>query len=173
MKQLLLHALTCCAILLPVQQASAQKKYGDLTPNTKFKMVVTKVTATVNTGSGNKPTQVPSGMPKFKVKDKIAFTIGNRGQLIGKLKNQSFNLPFLISTPAANTYVFNQVGTTTKTYTASLAKSLDKKPKSLVLDLNRTVVKIGSVGGIPGFPGIPGGVSTTTHKVIYELKLTK
>ncbi len=166
MKHLLLKTLACCALILPVHQAAAQKTFGDLKPGTKFNMVVTKVTATVNTGSGNKPTKVPSGMPNFKVKDKIAFTIGAKGQLNGKLKSQSFSLPFIASTAASNTYVSNQVGMITKTYTGSLAKSLTKNPTTLVLDLNRITLDFG--GGI--FTGIGG---STAHKVVYQLRLAK
>lgn len=173
MKHLLLTVLTSCAVLLPAQQASAQKTFGDLKVGTEFKMVVTKVTATVNTGSGNKPTKVPDGMPSFKVKDVISFKIGTQGQLIGTLKKQTINLPFMASTQAANTYVFNDVGTTTKTYTGSLAKNSKKKPVSLVYDLNRITLNIGGGGGIPGFPGIPGGFSSTAHKVIYQLRLAR
>jgi hypothetical protein len=166
MKHLLLKTLACCALILPVHQAAAQKTFGDLKPGTKFNMVVTKVTATVNTGSGNKPTTVPSGMPNFKVKDKITFTIGAQGELNGKLKSQSLSLPFINSSAALNTYVSNQVGTISKTYTGSLAKSATKKPASLVLDLNRITLDFG--GGT--FPGIGG---STAHKVVYQLRLAK
>lgn len=170
MKQLLLHILTCCAILLPVQQASAQKRFGDFTPKTKFKMVVTDVSATVNDGSGNKPTKVPNSMPQFKVKDKVEFTIGAKGQLIGKFKKESINIPFQSGSPELNTYVFYDVGKVTTSYTGSLGKSAKKKPTTLVLYLNRTEIKVDLGGGV--FPGI-GGTTTKTYSIVYDLKLTK
>jgi hypothetical protein len=166
MKQLLLHAIACCAVLLPVQQASAQKRYGDFAPKTKFKMVVTKVTATVNDGKGNKPTKVPSSMPQFKVKDKIDFTIGSKGQLIGKLKKQSFSLPFIGSSPILNSYAFYDTGTTTLAYTGSLGKNSKKKASTLELYFNRSELKIDLGAGL-------GGTSMETYSVLYELKITK
>lgn len=177
MKHLLLTVLTSCAVLLPVQQASAQKKFGDLAPKTKFKMVVTKVTATVNDGKGNKPTKVPATMPQFKVKDKIEFTIGSQGQLNGKLKTESFSLPFQSGNPGLNTYVSYKVGQVTTSYTGSLAKSAKKKPTTLELYFNRTELKI-DLGGGGGFPGIGGGIpgigsSMKTYSVIYELRAAK
>lgn len=170
MKQLLLHVLTCCAILLPIQEASAQKKFGDLAPRTKFKMVVTKVTATVNEGKGIRKVKVPATMPQFKVKDKIAFTIGAQGQLNGKLRRESFSLPFVGSSPALNSYAFNDVGLVTITYNAALGKNLKKKPSTLELYFNRIEANINPFGIVLP-PGIGG--STKAYTVIYQLRAVK
>lgn len=81
MKKLLFHALTCCAVLLPLSQVEA-KPFGDLSPGDTFVFKVKSRISKSQTGlNPRKNCPVPSGIPNLRVGDTVKFTIGHNGQL--------------------------------------------------------------------------------------------
>src|SRR5687768_12317179 len=95
MKQLLLKAAICCAVLSPITSQAAT--FGDFKPGQTFTLTVSSRSATKIVGS-SPPTKsaIPPNVPKFTVGQKVKFTIGAKGELIGSKFSMTFK-PFYSS----------------------------------------------------------------------------
>ncbi len=86
MKNLLIALFVTCGVLAPVaaqaapasQLSRSTKKYGGFKPGMTFKLRVTDRDVDRIAGS------VPGEIPDFKKGDVIKFTIGKKGQLMGR-----------------------------------------------------------------------------------------
>lgn len=158
MKQLLLQAIACCAVLLPFSQADA-KTYGGLKPGQTFTFTVNYKVSSKTVGLVTKQdVAVPAGVPNFKLGSKVTFTVGPKGQLTAK----GMSLPFkkvdtktnpgresnlyLLPPPTSSSYPYGDSG--------SLAKIGTSKPVGLSLTFNKTVVTAGK---------------SAQHQVFYSL----
>lgn len=100
MKTLLINALACAALILPfsqVQAAGAGKSFGGFKPKQTFSFKVTSVASVKTVGASASKAPIPAGIPKFKLKQTVKFTIGAKGQLTGP----GFSIPFLKSGSSA------------------------------------------------------------------------
>jgi hypothetical protein len=104
MRKLLLKALMCCAVLLPLSQAQAApgRLFGGFAAGKKFKFTVTNVISASASLSGYDATApVPKGVPKFKKGQTVKFKIAGKGQLSGP----GFLLPFKADGGTSNSYM--------------------------------------------------------------------
>lgn len=94
--------IVCGAALLPFSQAQAATTYGGFAPGKTITMTVkTRISkAVVGFGTKAKTVAVPSGVPDYKLGQKITFTIGSKGQLTAK----NLSLPFKSDAGTANVY---------------------------------------------------------------------
>jgi hypothetical protein len=156
MKILLLQSLAFVAILSPLSQAEA-KTYGSFQPKTTFTLKVAEITGTVQK-AGQIPrttTTAPAGVPKFFVGQTIRFTIGPKGELVGK----GFKIPYRagISNPT--------IGVNGYQDPIKAKPSTRKVSFGEILTVNNLVE-----GGVLNFTTIKiGGGSASTSGVIYSL----
>jgi hypothetical protein len=124
MKHFLIKALACAAVILPLTASAAD--FGDFKVGQKFKLTVTQVKSTVKTGYFGVESKVPipSSVPKFKKKAKVAFSISKGGKLTAK----GLNIPFSHGDAVANEYNFYKEGTPSVTHNAEITKDSNKKP---------------------------------------------
>lgn len=100
MKTIITSLMTAGIALLPISNAAA-KTFGGFSPGKTFTLTVKQVNSTQTIGyKAPKVVPIPSGIPKFKVGDKVKFEIGKSGQL----KGPDFILPYVSSTSFINTY---------------------------------------------------------------------
>lgn len=128
----LFKIIACAAALLPLGQLQA-KDFGGLTPKKTFSLVVKQVEC-VEVSTGKRvAAPVPKGVPTFKKGQSIKFTIGSKGELMGK----GFNIPFRAS-------VTSPPSSTGNTYS--------NQPKLPVTQAvrNRTDAVLYSQKGMPG-----------------------
>jgi hypothetical protein len=105
MKTLMINTIACCALLLPVSQvqaAGAGKTFGGFKPKQTFAFKVSSVASVRTVGAKVSKVPVPAGIPNFKLKQTVRFTIGAKGQLTGP----GFSIPFYSknSSAAGNGY---------------------------------------------------------------------
>ena len=127
MKSLLLHAIACCAALLPIAQAQAvepaAKKYGDFKPGDTFTMTVSNATEIG---------QRPSGFPQFKKGQKVKFTIGAKGQLTAP----GFSINFEPDGTSKNeNYYDNATASTTTLVHQAVVRTKGTPPKPYFINL--------------------------------------
>ena len=83
----LFSLITCAALLLPVSVAQAAKpgSFGGLTSGLKFTLKVTSVESFAQEPATGALTTapIPKTVPKFKLGQKVKFSIGKKGQLRG------------------------------------------------------------------------------------------
>ena len=156
MKTLLLKSLAFAAILSPLSQVEA-KTFGSFQPKTAFTLKVTSVTGTVQK-AGQLPrttATAPAGVPKFFVGQTLRFSIGPKGELIGK----GFTIPYRagISNPTIGVNGYQDpIKPKATTRKVSFAE---------ILTLNNVVE-----GGTLNFTTIKiAGASASTAEVIYGL----
>ncbi len=138
MKTLLLPLLVCTASLLPFSQAhaveSASPSFGGFTPGLKFTFKVTKVECTKLEKFVYTKTAVPKGVPKFRKNQKVTFTIGKKGQLIGP----GLLLTYKSTSQPSNSYV-HRVGSNFNEDEVTIYKDSLGKPVSAGLTLYKEV----------------------------------
>lgn len=108
MKQLLVKAIACAAILLPITAGATTyepfraKTYGGWEPGKTFTFTVkTRTIAKGSLDGGTKIKKVPKGIPSFNKGETIKFVIGKKGQLTVPKK---FSLPFIADGGTVNEY---------------------------------------------------------------------
>lgn len=105
MKTLLIPMLVLFGALLPIAQVQARgpasKNFGGLKSGTKFTLTVQSVSSAQTVGKKTKlKAPVPEGIPKFKAKQKIKFTIGKNGEL----KGPGLSIAYVGSSGSVNAY---------------------------------------------------------------------
>lgn len=152
MKQLLVKAIACAAVLLPLSTVQA-KTYGGWEPGKTFKFKVTEKIS-VKADLTNKPVKcpVPNGIPNYSKGDTIKFTIGPKGQLQGP---DGLVLPFKQDGGSANVYETHATKTNPHANVGQVFKDAKNKPTAVTLEFFK--VKI-------------AGFSTTTYTVSYALE---
>ncbi|MDB6078504.1 MAG: hypothetical protein JWO82_2251 [Akkermansiaceae bacterium] len=89
MKTLLPKAFLVIAMALPLVAATPKPKppvptFGGFAKGAKFSLNVTDFDSSSITGQvTTNPAPIPAGVPKFKVGQKVSFTIGPKGELTG------------------------------------------------------------------------------------------
>lgn len=153
MKQLLLHTIACCAVLLPFSQAEA-KTYGGFSPGKTFTMTVKeKISGQVDiTGKVLKKTPVPAGIPDYRVGQRVKFKIGARGQLTGP---DGLSLPFKNDAGTANVYYIQPSRSNPSGDIGQVFKNTKGKPTATALTFFK--VKI-------------SGFTPVTNTVVYTLE---
>ncbi|MEO5914370.1 MAG: hypothetical protein ABIS50_09070 [Luteolibacter sp.] len=129
MKTISLQLLLLCGSLLTVTQAQAggpvSKTFGGFAAGKKFTLTVQEATSTKSVGTNvDNKVPVPEGIPKFKVGQKIAFTIGKKGELTGP----NFSIALLNSTTNANSYAKQPTQKTVSPIIGSVFKDSSGKP---------------------------------------------
>ena len=129
MKNIIIHMIAVCAVLMPMQQVDA-KTYGGFKKGQKFKMYVHEIIKSKAVGTKiSKKASIPKGVPKYKKGKKVKFKIGKKGQITAK----GLSIPFNSDGGSANIYSRIKTGTTTKAYTAEVFKNAKGKPSGVVL----------------------------------------
>jgi hypothetical protein len=150
MKKLLLQAIACAAVLLPLSQAQA----GNFPKGTTFTMTVTeKVSSKVVGFQIFNKAAVPKGIPNFKVGQKVKFTIGPKGQLM--IKQEGVSLPFKQDGGSANVYYIVPTRKKPSGDIGEVFKDTTGKPTGTALSF---------------FKFKYSGMTTTTNTVVYTLE---
>lgn len=158
MKSLIINTIACCALLLPITQAQAAgagSTFGGFTPKQTFSLTVDYVAA--GTIVGNKITKGPvaPGIPKFKKKQIVKFTIGAKGQLTGP----GFSIPFDKETSSAAENNYNNFPLKDKQAgNGALVMKTNGVPSAATLVLSKNTIK---------------GTKVTTNTVTYALSTEK
>ena len=163
MKTLITSLIIAGGALLPATQIqaapaskdvsfAAKKTFGDFAVGKKFTLTVTEAIATKATLTGvAKKSAVPAGVPKFKKGQKVAFTIGSKGEL----KGAGLSIAFLKGSSIANAYVNKpKKGSTVKADAATVYKDSLKQPGGAALSFFKTTGT---------------GMKTTVYSVSYIL----
>lgn len=128
----LLKIIACAATLLPLGQLQA-KDFGGLNPKKTFTLVVKRIESVDITTSKREAVPIPKGVPTFMVGQKIKFTVGSKGELMGK----GFNVPFRMSEATSSSTSANTYSTQPKLPASQAAR-------------NRTDALMYSKKGMPG-----------------------
>lgn len=156
----LFKIIACAAALLPLGQLQA-KDFGGLNPKKTFTLVVTNVES-VDTSTPNRDTApIPKGVPTFRLGQKVKFTVGSKGQLMGK----GFNIPFRDSKATSSSTSANIYSTRSILPTAPAIR-------------NRTDARMYSKKGMPGtgllsfgkFTGPAAGPKFIVVTYVFEVK---
>jgi hypothetical protein len=135
MKTIALQLLILCGSLvvtLPAQaEAAPVKTFGGFAPGRKITLTVQQMSSTVASGTqlDTSKVPVPEGIPKYKLGQKVTFTIGTKGELI--CPNVSGNktlISFLGSVSNANSYAKQATQKTPSPSIASIFKDSAGKP---------------------------------------------
>ena len=152
MKQLLLKAIACSALLLPL--GTLEAKGTGFKPGKTFTFTVETRLSTQASLSGNKSVPVPKDVPKYAVGQKVKFTIGPKGELTAK---NGLNIPY--KADGGSAFVYTNASTATakkgKINTGQVFKNSKKVPYGVALQFIR---RSGS------------GLSTKTTTVTYTLR---
>lgn len=149
MKQLLLKAVACAAVLLPLTTQA-----GNFPKGTSFTRTVTEKVSTKSVGFKIfKKVPVPSGIPDFKVGQKVKFVIGPKGQL--QIKKKGVSIPFKSDGGSANVYVIPPSRTKPNGDIGEVFKDSTGKPLGVALSFFKTKVS---------------GFTATTNTVVYTLE---
>lgn len=153
MKQLLVKAIACAALLLPVTTAQA-KEYGGWAPGKTFRFTVKAKVSGKADALGNviKKAPVPAGVPNYSKGQKVKFTIGPKGQLQGP---DGLNLPFKSDGGSANVYANTPSAKNPQANVGEVFKNASGKPVGVALTFFK--VKL-------------DGFATTTYVVHYTLE---
>lgn len=134
MRILTLQLLLVCTSLVcsgHLQAAGpASKSFGGFTAGKKFTLTIQS--ATSSRAVGTKVTDkvpVPLGVPKFKLKQAVRFTIGKNGEL----KGPGFSIPLRGSSLNTNSYAKQPTQTTASPINASVFKDAKGKPVGIAL----------------------------------------
>jgi hypothetical protein len=150
MKQLLLQAIACAAVLLPFSQAQAE----NFPKGTTFTRTVTEKVSSKASGFKTYPkVPVPAGIPNFKVGQKVKFTIGPKGQLL--IKKAGVSLPFKQDAGSANVYYIVPTRKKPSGDIGQVFKDSAGKPTGVALSF---------------FKFKYSGFTTTTNTVVYTLE---
>ena len=106
------------------------KTYGGFTAGKKFTLAIHS--ATSSRAVGTKVTDkvpVPLGVPKFKLKQTVDFTIGKNGELNGP----GFSIPLRSSSLNTNSYAKQPTQSTASPINASVFKDPKGKPVGIAL----------------------------------------
>ena len=149
MKQLLLKAVACAAVLLPLTTQA-----GNFPKGTTFTRTVKEKVSSKAVGFKIfKKVPVPAGIPDFKVGDKVKFTIGPKGQL--QIKKNDVSIPFKSDGGSANVYVIPPSRTKPNGDIGEVFKDSTGKPLGVALSFFKTKIS---------------GFTTTTNTVVYTLE---
>jgi hypothetical protein len=153
----LVKIIACVAAILPLGQLQA-KTFGGFAPKKTFMLTVgSKVSIKGGISGGSVPAPVPKGISSFGVGQLVKFTVGAKGQLIGK----GFEIPFkpALVTPGGNTYN-NQPKVPTAQSVRSVSNGLVYKDSAGE-----------PIGAVLTFTKVSGsGTKTTTNLVTYTLE---
>lgn len=106
------------------------KTFGGFTAGQKFSLTVQQATSSRAVGTKvESKVPVPDGVPKFKSKQAVKFTIGKKGELIGS----GFSIPLLNTTTNTNSYAKQPTQTTASPINASVFKDIKGKPVGVAL----------------------------------------
>jgi hypothetical protein len=142
MRTLVIKTIVCFAALLPLNQLQAQsegipaaeqagaKLYGGFAPGKTFYLRVKEVTI-IKTGG-----KVPKSIPSFAKQDKIKFTIGTKGELVGSFNGKTFKAKFIGVSANINEYLTASQDPFKLTTSARIAKNTSNKPISGVVTFN-------------------------------------
>lgn len=151
MKQLLLSAIACCAVLVPIQQADA-KSFGGFKPKKTFTFKVKEKISAVAVGF-EKPRKapVPPGLPNFNVGQKVTFRIGPKGQLMFK----GGSMPFKADGGTSNVYAVTPSATNPSGDSGLVFKNSKNQPIAVSLSFARFKIN---------------GMTPTTNTVNYTFE---
>ena len=156
MKHILLPILVCCGALLPFSQvrAAEPKTFGGFTAKQKFSFKVDIAASLKTVGLKVSKAPIPDGIPKFKVGQKVTFTIGSKGELTGP----GFSIPFFKkgTSATANGYTNVTPGYTKSPIVAIVLKdSVNGAPAHVNIIFSKYSVK---------------GTTVTTNSVTYDFE---
>ncbi|RYD18287.1 MAG: hypothetical protein EOP88_23115 [Verrucomicrobiaceae bacterium] len=142
MRNLLTTLVIACGAIVPVATVQAapasqlsefaKKDFGGFKAGFKFTLKVKEITTIATSG---KP---PGSIPKFKKGEKIKFTIGQKGELIGPKK-----VKIKFQGTSANIVEYSSIGKDPLKLSSSgrIAKGTTGKPESGVITFNINVLK--------------------------------
>lgn len=149
MNKLLLPILAGTILPLVPLQAAPGKTFGGFKPGKTFTLTVTdRESIKTTNGDVDRGVPIPSGLPKFKVGDKVKFTIGDKGALRGP----GFKIQYEDNSGMRNFYSNEPSGSVGKGDNATVRRG-DKKTATLVFYKYKL-----------------SGFKLTTNSVTYKLK---
>lgn len=123
--------IVCGTTLLPLSQVHAATTYGGFAPGKTFSLTVKTRISKALVGFTTKPktVAVPSGVPDYKVGQKITFTIGAKGQLTAK----NLSLPYKSTTPTSVAYYIKPDSSHPQGDIGQVFKTLKNRPTDVHL----------------------------------------
>ena len=129
MKTITLQFLILCGSLITMVSAQdvnpVSKTYGGFAVGKKFTLTVQTANSSKSVGTDvETKVPIPEGIPRFKVGQKVTFTIGRNGELTGP----DFSIAYLNSTSIANSYAKQPTQKTASPVSGAVFKDSSGKP---------------------------------------------
>ena len=163
MKKLLLPLIALFGAALaqaqPVQ--AVIKTYGGFTVGQKFTFTVQEVVSSQSVGSKKvyHNVAIPKGIPKFTKGQKVKFTIGSKGELMGPTADPNpISIPLLNTSTMLNTYAKLPNLKSLSPNSASVSKNSAGKPDGVTLTFYKYRIDGTTVNGL------------TINQIGYSLK---